>query len=504
MTTKRAALYIRQSQTHDGTISPELQEKNVRAFIASQDEWTPMAVYSDIDISGLKEENRPGFLKLKSDYAAGKFDIAVADEFTRFSRNAVDGIALLGTMKIATAKEGIPPEDDFMPSLYFLLSAKFSKDMGKRWRDGLNYRVRNGVQPSGNAQFGYTRHHPGPDGKPITKDNPKAKGIIEQYLINPTEAAIVKEAYKRYSGGEGARSICADFTKRGLPAPGPAGWHAPGFFDLLDKSFYAGMINFEGQDFPGAHKPLLTVPQWNKYRKVREAKKLQKSPRNPKWILAGLVVCGLCGGKMVSHKARGEHNLMCSTYNAQGKTGCAGTFRKRSIVSKKFFFWLHKNRETWANAMPSDDAAKLAVEQAVTEAQQAHDAAVEDYSAYQQWAYENGILPAVSAKMIAAKAEAVTATQAALDEAQAELGSFVPASTVFEQIQAGLKVMGLDVPEGDPSLEEEPTEQEAAAMREIYAKVIDRIVVLPPSHPSPRHPDRDLMAEIEIVPKNFF
>jgi site-specific DNA recombinase len=63
--TKKAAIYIRQSQSHEGTISPELQEKNVRRFIESQERWIPTEVYSDIDISGLKEENRPVCLTLR-------------------------------------------------------------------------------------------------------------------------------------------------------------------------------------------------------------------------------------------------------------------------------------------------------------------------------------------------------------------------------------------------------------------------------------------------------
>lgn len=483
--TTRAALYIRQSQTHDGTISPELQEKNVRAFIAAQG-WEAGEVYADIDISGLTEAKRPGFLKLKKDYAAKRFDIAVADDFSRFSRNKADAMALLGSMNIATHKEGVADaDDDFMPAMYFLLADKFSKDMSKRWRNALMHRLAKGLPPSGKAQFGYDKQ-----GK-------------EAYVINEAQAAIVQEAYARYTAGEGARAICEDFTARGLDAAGPKGWHPAGFFDLLDKTFYAGKISYEGQEFPGAHEPLLTPAQWAAYRKARTSRKLQEKPRNPRWMLAGLVECGLCGGKMVSHMARGVPNLMCSTYNAKGKAGCTGTFRKREIVLRKFRFWLHKHRDDWANAMPSDDEARIASEAAVVEAQTAHDSAVEDYSRYQQWAYENGIVPAVSAKTLTEKAEAITAAEAALSDAQAELGSFVPASTVMERINAGIKVLGLDVPEGHESLSEPATEQEAALMREIYARMIDRIVVLPPSHPSPRHKDRDLMAEIEVYPKEF-
>lgn len=485
MTTK-AAIYVRQSTTSEGTISPALQRRNCEAFVQRQGWQLVSKSYEDIDISGKKTANRPGYLSLRADYENGDFNVVVADDWSRFARNEVEGLAMLGSMQLASASQGVYDEDtNHLPTaIQFIIDADFSRKMGKRWRNALVYRLERGLPPSGKPQFGYDKQ-----GK-------------DAYIPN-ADAAIVREAYARYTAGEGSRAICEDFTARGLASAGPAGWYPNGLFDLLDKTFYAGFITYEGQDFPGAHEPLLTPAQWAAYRKARETRKTHARPRNTKWMLQGLVVCGLCGSKMLSHMARGVPSLACSTYNAQGKAGCPGTFRKREIVMKKFRFWLHKHQQEWADAMPSDDEAKTAAETAVADAQTAHDSTVEDYSRYQQWAYENRIVPAVSAKTLAEKAEAITAAQAVLDEAQAALGEFVPASTVRERINAGIKVLGLDVPENDPSLEEEPTEAEAAIMREIYAKMIDRIVVLPPSHPSPRHPDRDLMAEIEVHPKEF-
>lgn len=487
--TKRAAIYIRQSQTSDGTISPELQEKHVRSFIAAQG-WEAGEMYSDIDISGLTEAKRPAFLKMKADYVAGKFDVAVADDFSRFSRNKADAMALLGSMNIATHKEGVADvDDDFMPSMYFLLADKFSGDMGKRWRNALMHRLSKGLPPSGKPQFGYDKQ-----GK-------------EAYVINEAEAAIVREAYARYTAGEGARTICEDFTARGLASAGPAGWYPNGLFDLLDKEFYAGKIVWtppkkKGQQeksepitVDGAHEPLLTQAQWANYKRKRQDRKTHARPRNPKWMLSGLVVCGRCGGKMLSHMARGVPNLMCATYNAQGKAACKGTFRKRAQVQVAVSWWLGSHLEEWASIMPTSDEARLAAEKDVAEAETAKDAAQGRIDSLLSRAVRFDLPDADIAGPLAEFRAELAEAKAEVERTLAVLGEFTPITSIDEQITTGALLMGF---EEDP--EAEPSEAAIAQYREALSKIIEKVIVHPPTGTSPRDPERDHMREVEVVP----
>jgi site-specific DNA recombinase len=481
--TKTAALYIRQSQTHDDTISPELQEKNVRRFIEAQG-WIAGNTYSDIDISGRKMDNRPGLLALVEAYAAKEFDVAVADDYSRFSRDMTDGSSIIGNMQLATASEGVPdPEDDFPPLLYMLLAHKYSRDMGKRWRNALMHRLAKGLPPSGKPQFGYDK-------------------VNGSYVQN-ADAATLKEAYERYTAGEGVRSICTDFSARGLAAPGPRGWYSGGMFDLLDKVFYAGKIAWspkKGEEplvVDGAHEAVLSAGEWAAYRKAREDRKMNLRPKNPKWMLSGLVECGLCGGKMLSHSdSRGKRQLMCGTYNAHGKAACSGVFRRQSIVAMKVWLWLGSHLEEWASISPTDEEAQKAAEKAVLEAQTELERATEDYSGYADWAYENKILASVSAAKMAEKAQSIKDAEQAVESAQAALATLVPATDVHERISAGAKLMGFSE---DP--EEEPSEEAVARFREALSRVIERVVVHPASTSSPRDPNRDHYSEIEIITK---
>ncbi len=60
----------------------------------------------------------------------------------------------------------------------------------------------------------------------------------------------------------------------------------------------------------------------------------------PKWSLAGLAVCGQCGGKMYcTSSQRGEqHSLYCSTQRTSGV--CTGTYRTRQPVEAAVALWL--------------------------------------------------------------------------------------------------------------------------------------------------------------------
>jgi hypothetical protein len=217
-------------------------------------------------------------------------------------------------------------------------------------------------------------------------------------------------------------------------------------------------------------------------------------------MLSGLVVCGLCGGKMLSHSdSKGKKQLMCGTYNAHGKAACSGVFRRQSIVAMKVWLWLGSHLEEWAAISPTDEEAQKAAEKALKDAQAALESATEDYSGYADWAYENKILPSVSAAKMAAKAQAIKEAEAAVEDAQAALATFVPASDVHERISEGARLMGFSE---DPDAE--PSEEATARFREALSRIIDRVVVHPSSTASPRDPSRDHYSEIEIVLKDAY
>lgn len=489
---KRAAVYVRQSQTEQGSISAELQEANCRK-LAERYGWDITKVYDDLDITGGSTKKRDAYKELWADFKAGKFDILLADDLSRFNRNTAESALLHDQIPTATWKEGIQ-ENRLMTDIFSAFNADYLRKISDRWSDALKRRLAAGLTASGSFQFGYRRFSQ--DGKTeFNSETRKPKGYLEKYVQHKEEAAILTEAYDRYTKGEGARTICEDFNNRGLASAGPSGWHTGGFFDLLDKEFYAGKIIHQGQEFPGAHEPILDKAQWAAYRKARESRKMQDRPRNTKWMLHGLVFCGHCGGKMLSHMARGVPNLLCANYNAGGKTVCPGMFRKRSVVQTAVWWWLGSHLDEWASAMPTDEEARIAAEKAVADAEAAKDEAQANVSNLLSRAVRFNMADGeISGPLAEFRAELADA-QAVLDEALGELGSLTPASDVHEQISKGSLLMGFDE---DP--EAEPSEAATAQFREALSKIIAGVIVLPPTGASPRDPKRKALDEIRVVP----
>ncbi|MFE4078221.1 recombinase family protein [Paenarthrobacter sp. YIM B13468] len=507
----KVIIYTRQSKHREESISHELQEEACYAYAKSKG-WEVVKAFNEKGVSGRSIVKRKEFQAAVKMIKDKKAKVLLVWRWTRFARNTLDGLITLKTIEeeakgqVHCALEPIDRSAMGKFSLTMMLGlAELESDTKKeQWNEALMYRLSRGLPPSGSKQFGYS----------------KANG---SYVLKEDEAAILREAYDRYTKGEGARTICEDFNNRGLASAGPSGWHTSGFFDLLDKDFYSGKIVWipDRKDpehvlrVDGAHKPILTKAQWAAYRKARESRKMQDRPRNTKWMLHGLVFCGHCGGKMLSHMARGVPNLLCANYNAGGKAVCPGMFRKRSVVQTAVWWWLGSHLDEWASAMPTDDEARISAEKAVADAEAELESANAVYIDYQRYAFENKLRPEISALELARYSAAIDKAQAALNEALAELGSFTPAADVHEQISQGAVLMGFS--EERPKLvtiteatktkpvevieeETEISEAATAQFREALSKIIAGVIVLPPTGASPRDPSRNALAEIRVVP----
>lgn len=420
----RAAVYIRQSTTSEGTISPALQEEHVRALIKDQG-WSVYKVYSDIDISGRAESNRPGFLAMKADYAAGLFDVAVADDFSRFSRNNADAMKLLGSMAIATWKEGVAdPDDDFMPSIHFLLASKFSKDMGKRWKDAHRKRAEAKLPPNGHLRFGYIKSR-------------------EAYTQDPVTAPLLKEAYRMYQSDIGFKNIGAYLTAQGTTTVRGSHWDKLAIMKVMDNPFYVGKFLYKGELLDGSWEPLLSPGEWAAYKAKRaERAKLAPRAKDSEWAFAGYVRCSKCGSSMIKNKSRNNVYLHCS--KRRKGNGCEGVTGIWSEVNLSIWSWLGSHLDEWAAAMPSDDEAVQAADRAVLDAQAAKDAAQGKIDGLIGRMVTLGLTDAEVAGPLAGFRTELQEAAGALESALAVQASFVPAKDVHEAILKGTEGMSTE------------------------------------------------------------
>ena len=93
---QRVAIYVRVS-TDDvkQTTSYELQKK-YEDFVLHHPNWTLVKIYADEGISGTSLKHRDAFSLMVTECKAGKIDIVICKNVSRFARNVPIVLALFG------------------------------------------------------------------------------------------------------------------------------------------------------------------------------------------------------------------------------------------------------------------------------------------------------------------------------------------------------------------------------------------------------------------------
>lgn len=117
-TIRRVAAYVRVSTDNDEqTSSYELQKNYYTKYIKAQPGWEFAGIYADEGISGTSLEHRKGMQKLIEDCKAGKIDLILTKSISRFARNIVDCLSIVGMLKDLEPPVGVEFETDNISTL---------------------------------------------------------------------------------------------------------------------------------------------------------------------------------------------------------------------------------------------------------------------------------------------------------------------------------------------------------------------------------------------------
>ena len=96
---RKVAIYARVSTEHEAQLSAlENQVKYYDDILKNNPDWILYDRYIDEGITGTSTKKRKNFMRMMEDAKAGKFDLIITREVSRFARNTVD--TLQGTRKL--------------------------------------------------------------------------------------------------------------------------------------------------------------------------------------------------------------------------------------------------------------------------------------------------------------------------------------------------------------------------------------------------------------------
>ena len=321
-------IYTRLSRNRRGlSDNCQIQEAESRDY--TEDKlWNLVLVESDDDISASKYSTkpRPGYVRLLSAIEAGKIEIIVCTEMPRLYRRLEELLELI-KMAERTRLRGIWTTDDVGYDLStpegihaaigavnnaMLESAKLSK----RQKRKKAAQARQGKPSGGGRPFGF-----------------EADGIT----LKPDEVAYLVEAKDRYLAGDTLRDIVRDFFHRGVLSPYGKPWQIENFQRVLFSKRYLGIRVHNDAEYPALWPAIFTRDEYDRMVVRRDGRRALYPGKghgiSRRYLLTGLLYCGLCGTAMVGSRRRlpnGEwqRRYRCRTYDNYGQRyGCGKIFR---------------------------------------------------------------------------------------------------------------------------------------------------------------------------------
>jgi site-specific DNA recombinase len=336
---RRAAVYARFSTDLQSEKSTEDQIALCREYAASN-KLAIAATYEDRAMSGASVKNRPDLQRLLADARTRKFDVVLAEDFYRLSRDQADlaelykKLSFLG-VEIETVHNG--RANSVTIGVYGLSGQMLREAVAANVHRGMAGVVRSGRHAGGRA-YGY---------RPVRKFDTKGEPVKGELEIVEDEATVIREIFAAYASGQTARQIAADLNERRVKPPRGRNWNASTIngnalrgSGILFNELYIGQItwnkvrmvknpdttrrisrpnnNKERTTIEAPHLRIISDDVWQatRMRKSATASVRPEQQRRSPRFLSGLLRCGSCGAGMTTiGRDRKGVRFQCSAFS---------------------------------------------------------------------------------------------------------------------------------------------------------------------------------------------
>jgi DNA invertase Pin-like site-specific DNA recombinase len=275
--------------------APELYSEEIKRYCAYRS-LKLGEVFSDIDYSGYNNsEKRPALNELVR--RRHEFSAVIIPKLARFGRSLKhltrlfdtfdsDGIALVF---LDLGMDTNTSQGRLLRNIMAAFAEYESDVRGDYTRANIRRVIQEGRPFGGPAPFGYVYDR-----------------ANRTYVPHPNNADVVRFIFRRYDEGASQFRIGRELAAKGIPtAAGRHTWEPSKIGRLLDNPAYAALLRLDGQFVAGKWEPLVEPVLWHR---ISERRKLTREKwsreRQPRRLLAGMVVCGDCGRKTY-YTARG-------------------------------------------------------------------------------------------------------------------------------------------------------------------------------------------------------
>jgi DNA invertase Pin-like site-specific DNA recombinase len=217
---KRVGIYARYSSDKQKPVSIDQQLRACRAYAASQG-WSVVAEHSDPEWSGRTFKTRPALQALVRDAKTRVFDIVLALDLDRISRDLADPATFFKRMRFAGVEIATTVDGVLGPmhiGIKGTMNAMEREKIVMRTRGGLLDRIEKG-RSAGGCPYGYRVVR---DDRRMVIDRKTGEMVHERGLRepDPEQAAVVRRIFRDFVAGISPKAIAIALNREGVPSPG--------------------------------------------------------------------------------------------------------------------------------------------------------------------------------------------------------------------------------------------------------------------------------------------
>jgi len=259
---------------------------------AKKNGWRVVGHFIDEGESA-KTANRPELKRLIQHCKENKnIDIVIVHKIDRLARNLID----YATIKAILKQKGIrlisvsEPFDDnpighLLENIIASISEWYSANLGEEIKKANTAKLKRGEWP----------HKPPLGYKSVKGENGRVK-----HLPDLKTAPLVRQAFELFStGNHSLKSLSEEIHARGLKTKYGRIYSPESMKKLLSNRFYIGRLEWQGKEYKGRHKPIITPELFCQVQEVLERRSVDTGEKGKlEFLLRGITYCQVCGQKL--------------------------------------------------------------------------------------------------------------------------------------------------------------------------------------------------------------
>lgn len=270
-----------------------------------------------------KPYNRPIFTEMMKRIEAGEANGILCWQINRLSRNPIDSAQIQWSLQQGALKSIQTIDREYKPDDNVLLfnvesgmANQFILDLSKNVKRGNLCKVKNGWRP-GTAATGYLNEL---ENHTIIPDPDRFDLIRKTWDLMLTGNYTVLQILRKLNEEWGFRT---KKRKRIGGRPLSLG----GLYAIFTNQFYAGILVYNGQEYAGKHKQMVTLEEFDRVQEVL-GRKGKPRPKKYTFPFTGMIRCAECGCQITAEQ---KTKLIKKTNETKSYTYYHCTRRKLDI-----------------------------------------------------------------------------------------------------------------------------------------------------------------------------